>query len=110
MTSGTAVIITRVAAVEPITCGEMVSAEFGDEVAALSHFRVNTSKDVPVDGMECAIIPVETILIVENESGQSGMGTDGSFKAAGHCSSIDGKHHSAFGVEGNMVEGGGVFF
>ena len=61
---GTAVIITGVSSMETITRREMVKTKFGDKIAALLHFRINTTEDIPVDGVKGSVIPVETLFII----------------------------------------------
>jgi hypothetical protein len=44
----------------------MVDAKFGDEVAAFAHFGVDGAKDHPINCMEGALVPFETVLVVSD--------------------------------------------
>jgi hypothetical protein len=106
---GAAVVVFGIASVKAVTCGEMVRAEFRDEITTFAHFGVNTTEDVPINCVECAIVPVKAILVVEYESWEASVSANGDLKALGHGNAVDGKHYTDFRVERDVVEGSGIF-
>jgi hypothetical protein len=51
---------------ELVASRKMIYAKFSDKVAAFSHFRIDSSEDIPIDSMEGAVIPVQALIVVFN--------------------------------------------